>query len=95
MITSASERPCGGCTGEGRVVCRCLHVTEEELVAALSTYEITTLQELKVLTGAGDGCTCCHGRLKEYIARYAQSSSSEPICSCKEFCSPTAAIRPS
>ncbi len=66
-----------------RFVCRCLKITEEDLVVTLSTQEIRDLKDLRVKTGAGDGCRCCHRRLMKYLEQYAQpsSSSSEPICS--------------
>lgn len=71
-----------------RVVCHCLGVTEAELIDALDTYEITTLKEIRQHTGAGDGCTCCHRQLKQYLEDHAQSpcpssSSALPICSVK------------
>ena len=65
----------------GRYVCRCLQITEDALVAALTTQPVRTLKELRVITGAGAGCNCCHPRLKQIMEQYAQSSSPEPICS--------------
>ena len=50
-----------------RVVCRCLQITEEVVIAAVSTGEITTLKELRQCTGAGDGCTACHATLARYL----------------------------
>jgi bacterioferritin-associated ferredoxin len=52
-----------------RVVCRCLHVTEGELMEAIATRDLRTLREIKRVIGAGDGCTCCHAELQEYVAR--------------------------
>jgi bacterioferritin-associated ferredoxin len=37
--------------------------------------------ELRQLTGAGDGCNCCHPRLQQYLDQHAYASS--PICSVK------------
>ena len=69
----------------GRLVCRCLGVTEAVLVEALVTLEIRTLQELRRETGAGDGCTACHRLLERYLEKQAypssSSSSAAPICS--------------
>jgi hypothetical protein len=39
------------------------------------------LRELRNITDAGNGCTCCHRELQQYLAVYSPSSSSEPICS--------------
>lgn len=62
-----SHEFCSSCPD--RLVCRCLNVTEAELIQAITAHEIRTLRDLKHQTGAGDGCTCCHSRLQEYIER--------------------------
>jgi bacterioferritin-associated ferredoxin len=72
--------PSVGSCGE-RLVCRCLKVTEHEVVTAIRVHGITTIRELRTITQAGDGCTCCHKELKQYLRVYSPSSSSEPICS--------------
>ena len=54
-----------------RVVCRCLNITEAEIVAAITSRDLENVRDLRRLTGAGDGCTCCHDNLKEYLARYS------------------------
>jgi bacterioferritin-associated ferredoxin len=77
---------CQGCSTVGscpeRVVCRCLNVTEAEVIAAITTRGVRTLKELRLITEAGDGCTCCHRELNAYLAIYS-SSSSPAICSAK------------
>jgi len=72
---------CNSCTG--RLVCRCLQVTEEALLAALNRFELKTVKEIRQHTGAGDGCTACHKRLARYLEMAYASSSAEPICSVK------------
>ena len=68
----------------GRVVCHCLGVTEAALIEAVCTREIETLCDIRRHTGAGDGCTSCHGRIGEILERYTSGSSSAlPICSVK------------
>lgn len=66
---------CRTCPAAGscpdRVVCRCLDVTESELIAAIQTHKVVNLQELKVVTDAGNGCTCCHKELAVYLSVYA------------------------
>jgi len=37
------------------------------LLEALTGREIKTVKELRQLTGAGDGCNCCHKILKRYL----------------------------
>ncbi len=53
-----------------KVVCRCLNVTETAVVEAITTNDLQTIKQLRAHTGAGDGCTCCHARLKFYLAKY-------------------------
>ncbi len=60
---------CDACTD--RVVCRCLQITETELIQALTTRDVRTIKEVRRVTGAGDGCTACHALLKQYIEKYA------------------------
>jgi bacterioferritin-associated ferredoxin len=54
-----------------RVVCRCLQVTEQVLVEAITTGTVRTVKDICRHTGAGDGCTACHATLREYLERYA------------------------
>jgi bacterioferritin-associated ferredoxin len=73
---------CTGCPE--RFLCHCLQVTEDTVMEALAELQIRSLKDLRQHTGAGSGCTACHHKLRRYIERYAQSSSSaEPICSVK------------
>ena len=62
-------------------VCHCLQVSEERLIEALATCPIRTLSDIRQHTGAGDGCTACHRRLKELLE--TQNYSSVPICSAR------------
>ena len=77
---------CQGCSAAGscpdRVVCRCLKITEQEVITAITTLGLRTLGELRKATEAGDGCTCCHRELHGYLAIYSPSSSSA-ICSAR------------
>jgi NAD(P)H-nitrite reductase large subunit len=52
------------------------------VIAAITTRGVRTLTELRLITEAGDGCTCCHRELNAYLAIYS-SSSSPVICSAK------------
>jgi bacterioferritin-associated ferredoxin len=54
-------------TCPGRVVCRCLQVTEEEVVTMIATLGLRTVHEVKRATGAGDGCTCCHDDIRKQL----------------------------
>jgi bacterioferritin-associated ferredoxin len=57
---------CGQCPGD--YVCHCLKITEEMVEDAIAA-GARTLSDLRVDTGAGDGCTACHVHLKAYLAR--------------------------
>ena len=59
------SRDCSGCPG--KVVCRCLQVTEDALVHAITAHDLQTLKEVLRHTGAGDGCTCCHNEIRQYL----------------------------
>jgi len=71
-----------------KVVCHCLQVTEDALLQALQTLELRSLKDIRQHTGAGEGCTACHRRLRRYLekprepaaavaAELAQASSSD------------------
>lgn len=66
---------CSSCPAVGscaeRIVCRCLRVTEERIIDAIRSNSARTLIELRQLTEAGDGCTCCHRELLSYLRVYA------------------------
>jgi bacterioferritin-associated ferredoxin len=74
-ITDDCEGICAACPAVGscadRVVCRCLKVTETVIIGAIRGLSLTTVTELKRITGAGDGCTCCHRELKQYLRVYS------------------------
>lgn len=72
--------PCAGCPD--RIVCRCLKVTESAIIEAVVIGGARTVKELSVATGAGDGCTCCHIQLQEYLEVHSSSLSSNK-CSVK------------
>jgi bacterioferritin-associated ferredoxin len=62
---------CSSCPAVGscadRIVCRCLKVTEESIITAIQTHGARTIRELRTVTGAGDGCTCCHRQVRELL----------------------------
>ena len=73
--------PCAGCPD--RIVCRCLKVTEAVLVEAITTLGLRTVREIREVTRAGDGCTCCHREIRSYLEVHSSSSSPSDICSAR------------
>ncbi len=55
------------------MICHCLQVTEEMVQEALAVLEAPTLEQLRVATGAGDGCTACHRRLRQYLSELMEA----------------------
>lgn len=66
---------CRSCSAVGscpdRIVCRCLKVTEQTVIDAITAGGARTLRELRQATGAGTGCNCCHKELTAYLDVYA------------------------
>lgn len=59
-----------------RYVCACLRVSRAELLEAIASLKVRTLEDLRAHTGAGDGCTACHRRLRHYLGPVADESMS-------------------
>jgi bacterioferritin-associated ferredoxin len=55
-----------------------MKVTPHALIEVIVTREISTLSELRQVTGAGDGCMACRQRLQRYLDEY-----SVEICSAR------------
>lgn len=68
---------------QGQIVCHCLQVSEDRVVEAITALSLTSLREICRYTGAGEGCTACHCRLKEYLELHSYASSPPDICSVK------------
>jgi bacterioferritin-associated ferredoxin len=77
-VTDDCEGVCAACPAVGscaeRVVCRCLKVTESEIITAIRALELVTVKEVRNATGAGEGCTCCHRELQQYLKVYTPRS---------------------
>ena len=69
MAAYCPADPCDTCSD--RVVCRCLQVTEQQLVKLITHHQLRSIREIRQHGGAGDGCTCCHPQLQQYLQRYA------------------------
>lgn len=62
--------PCAGCPD--RMVCHCLKVTEELITGAIQTLGLRSVKDVRMATGAGEGCTCCHGQIRELLAVHVE-----------------------
>jgi bacterioferritin-associated ferredoxin len=69
MTLPFAPDPCDGCTE--KIVCRCLNVSEAQVIQMIARLEIRTVRDLSQHTGAGEGCTCCHAKLEEYLEKFS------------------------
>jgi bacterioferritin-associated ferredoxin len=72
---SRCGRDCRECPA--RLICRCIKVDEAAILDALSRHPVRTVKDIRRLTGAGDGCMCCHPKLQRYID--AQAAAQSPV----------------
>ena len=63
--TNEIRSECESCPA--RMVCHCLQVTEDALLRALDSMNLHSVKDICRHTGAGDGCTACHHRLRKYL----------------------------
>jgi NifU-like protein len=54
---------------QGKVVCTCFNITEEEIVHAIQENGLTTLEDVTNFTKAGGACGGCHGEIKQILDR--------------------------
>jgi NAD(P)H-nitrite reductase large subunit len=74
---------CSSCRAHGGpLICGCLGITEEALVSAVTGLGLRTVNDVRRLTGAGDGCNACHKKIQIVLEVYSSSSSLE-ICSAR------------
>jgi NifU-like protein len=54
---------------EGRIVCTCFGVTEEEIARVVRENDLTTVEQVTNYCKAGGGCGGCHGEIEKIIAQ--------------------------
>jgi bacterioferritin-associated ferredoxin len=69
MDRPCTHEHCDDCPD--KIICRCLQVTETQVIRMIERLELRTVRDLRKYTGAGDGCTCCHAKLVEYLEKHA------------------------
>ncbi|MGE0608715.1 MAG: (2Fe-2S)-binding protein [Pirellulales bacterium] len=52
---------------DSKIVCRCLKITEADILDAVENGELQSVQDVVEQTGAGDGCTACRRTILEYV----------------------------
>ena len=61
------QNNCTLTVGEDLVVCRCLGITEVEVIEITRIKKIGCLAEFRQESEAGSGCTACHKKLNQII----------------------------
>ncbi|MCJ7596594.1 MAG: Fe-S cluster assembly protein NifU [Desulfobacterales bacterium] len=54
---------------EGKIVCECFGVTDQEIEKAVRENNLSSVEEVTNYTKAGGGCESCHETIQEIIAR--------------------------
>ena len=73
---------CSKCTDD-KMICSCLQITETDLCNALATLDLKSVRDIRIHTGAGEGCTSCHTALHLHLEAHRYAAASSPICSVK------------
>ena len=63
---------------EGRIVCTCFGVTEEEIERVVRENDLTTVEQVTNYCKAGGGCGGCHGEIEKIIVRVQGDKVKEP-----------------
>lgn len=72
MATFCSPADCQTCPG--RVVCYCLHVTEEVVVDAIQNLGLRSVKDVRQHTRAGDGCTACRRHIQQLLETHTYAT---------------------
>jgi len=77
-----NQKCCTLTVGEGVVVCKCLGITEVEVIEITRIKKIGSLAELRLESEAGSGCTACHKKLNQIILDHGITSKSVALSVC-------------
>lgn len=64
-----ASAPGGLVCSPDEVVCHCLHVTASAIDVAITVDRCRTVRDIVGTTEAGGGCTACHRRIRDILAR--------------------------
>lgn len=62
---------------EGRVICKCFGVTENEIKRAVKENKLTTIEDVTNFTKAGGGCKMCHPEIQAILDEISNISTSK------------------
>lgn len=62
-----------------RPICRCLNVTESDILEAISEHEPQTVQGVSQICGAGVGCMSCHRHIRRMLNERALCRRTDPV----------------
>lgn len=67
-----SQQPCDQASIQSqidghKIICHCMRVSKAEIVSAICDKGACSLKEVKEITQAGTGCTCCHRQIEKII----------------------------
>jgi bacterioferritin-associated ferredoxin len=63
------------------LVCYCYEVTEAQIRHFIETFDTQTVEEVTRHTGAGNGCTACHCRIRRMLAGLPATCGASDTCS--------------
>lgn len=66
--------------GPNRKICKCMHVYEAQLIAAIKSEGTFDLETLKEFTFAGKGCGTCGEDIEKVIREYQQQQDAKLRC---------------
>lgn len=62
----------GEFTGEKALICTCFGITEERIETLAAEHDLTTVEQVSDLCGAGDGCGSCRFLIREILDSVAR-----------------------
>jgi bacterioferritin-associated ferredoxin len=62
-----------------RPLCRCLNVTESDVLEAISEHQPQTVQGVSQICGAGAGCMSCHRHIRRMLSERVLDRQSDPV----------------
>lgn len=58
---------------QGKIICTCFNITEEEIVHAITVNNLATLEDVTNFTKAGGACGQCHEEINAILTRHSNN----------------------